>query len=228
MPAARRSPQSTAAFERSVFLNVPFDRAYEASLLALIAGITAFGLVPRSVLDIESDTTGTRLQRLFALLRSCRYSVHDLSRVEARRGEPRFNMPFEAGLACALELAGTAHRFYVLEQRRHRLQRTCSDLNGIDPQIHGGRTDGMLRCLLNLFGRARLDIAMSDLRVFYDLLLSEAREIRREGGGGLGLFEPAHFRRLVLFGQAAVQRLKDEIRPPSPPPRSRRRASARS
>jgi hypothetical protein len=214
----------TPQFERSVFLNVPFDRDYEGHLLALIAGTTAFGLVPRSALDIEPETSGTRLQRLFTLLRSCRYSLHDLSRVGVGRGAPRFNMPFEAGLACALELAGSGHRFYVLERRRHRLQRTCSDLNGIDPQIHEGRPRGVLRCLLNLFGRAGLGIDVPDLLVFYEIMRSEAREIRRESLGGQGLFEPAHFRRLVLAGQATFDRLKNEVRPAVASPRARVRA----
>jgi hypothetical protein len=136
----------------SVFLNVPFDTAYEDCFIALIAGLTGLGLTPRSVLEIAPSPD--RLQRIFELLRACRYSLHDLSRVELSRGRyPRFNMPFETGLATALVLEGTGHERFLLEARSYRLQRTCSDLNGTDPKIHAGRPIGVLRALTNLFGR---------------------------------------------------------------------------
>jgi len=47
-----------------------------------------------------------RLDRIFDLIKSCRYSFHDLSRVELDvRGlaSPRFNLPFELGLAVACD-----------------------------------------------------------------------------------------------------------------------------
>jgi hypothetical protein len=37
----------------------------------------------------------------------------------------------------------------MLEAERHRLQRTLSDLNGIDPGIHGGTIMGMISCVLS-------------------------------------------------------------------------------
>ena len=48
------------------------------------------------------------LERLFELIERCAFSVHDLSRVELslhRPRVPRFNMPFELGLAVALSLS---------------------------------------------------------------------------------------------------------------------------
>lgn len=193
---------------------MPFDRGYQAQLLALIAGLTAFGLVPRSVLEFESRTAASRLHHIFELLRSCRYSLHDLSRVETKRGLPRFNMPFEAGIAFALELSGRRHNCYLLERERGVLARACGDLSGIDPQVHNGSAEGVLHCLLNLFGRARHDIRMPDLEEFHQILRREVRDMRREGMGPRGLFEPASFRRLVLGGQAAALALKNEIQPP--------------
>src|SRR5688500_13444601 len=89
---------------RQVFLNLPFDdiRGYEDCFLAYVAGLLALGLVPRSVLEIPSGGRD-RLTRIFRLMRECRYSIHDLSRIELRGGRyPRFNMPLEAGMATAL------------------------------------------------------------------------------------------------------------------------------
>jgi hypothetical protein len=68
--------------------------------MAYIAGITSFGLVPRATLEIPGGKR--RLDRIFTLIRGCRYSFHDMSRVELdskRPPTPRFNMPFELGLA---------------------------------------------------------------------------------------------------------------------------------
>jgi hypothetical protein len=103
-------PSSTARGRLSAFLNIPYDDAFQNLYLAYIAGITAFGLVPRATLEIPGGAR--RLDRIFELIRGCGYSFHDLSRVELdvrRPVTPRFNMPFELGLALwpRKALAGT-------------------------------------------------------------------------------------------------------------------------
>jgi hypothetical protein len=90
--------------DESVFLNVPYDAGFENLLLAYIAGISAFGFTPRATLEIPFGQR--RLDRILSLIRQCQYSIHDLSRVQLDRKAPRtprFNMPFELGLAVALE-----------------------------------------------------------------------------------------------------------------------------
>jgi len=86
-----------------VFLNLPFDAQHEKIYLALIAGLSALGLTPRCVLEIQP--TSARLTRLLRLISSCEYSIHDLSRVQLSPTAPRcprFNMPFEIGDDCGL------------------------------------------------------------------------------------------------------------------------------
>ena len=83
----------------SVFLNIPYDSAFENLYLAYIAGSNAFGLIPRATLEIP--TSQRRLERILQLIQECAYSIHDLSRVEldAKAPQvPRFNMPFELAL----------------------------------------------------------------------------------------------------------------------------------
>jgi hypothetical protein len=66
--------------------------------LAYIAALTAKGLAPRTTIEIPGSVR--RLDRILELIASCRYSFHDLSRVELGRSRPRaprFNMPFELG-----------------------------------------------------------------------------------------------------------------------------------
>jgi hypothetical protein len=136
---------------RSVFLNVPFDQGYEPLFVALMSSLVALGRVPHSVLEVPEHGDG-RLARILQLIRSCPVSIHDLSRV----GLPvRFNMPFELGIAVALSRIEGRHKFIMLEARRHRLQQTLSDANGIDPGTHGANVKGIISCVLSHLGKPR-------------------------------------------------------------------------
>jgi hypothetical protein len=93
----------------SVFLNIPYDDAFENPLLAYIAGISAFGFVPRATLEIPFGER--RLQRILKLIES---SIHDLSRVQLDRNAPRtprFNMPFDLGLTLEWAMPSTRGSF---------------------------------------------------------------------------------------------------------------------
>ena len=97
--ASRRSRRQPDA----AFLNVPYDSKYEELFLAFLAGLSGFALIPHATLEISGSQR--RLDRIVHLLRRCRYSFHDLSRVEldpTPPATPRFNMPFELGLVVAL------------------------------------------------------------------------------------------------------------------------------
>jgi hypothetical protein len=141
------------ASRRSVFLNVPFDESYEPLFVALISALVALGRTPRSVLEVPEQGDG-RLVRILRLIRSCPVSIHDLSRV----GLPvRFNMPFELGIAVALARIDRGHKFILLEAERHRLQKTLSDVNGIDPGIHRATVRGIISCVLSLLGKQHVN-----------------------------------------------------------------------
>lgn len=112
-----RLPLNTA------FVNVPYDSDYEELFIALIAGLSGFGLIPHATLEISGSER--RLNRIMSLLRRCRYSFHDLSRVELDATPPktpRFNMPFELGLAVGLrQTLRWRHEWFVLEAKAHRV-----------------------------------------------------------------------------------------------------------
>src|SRR5438874_677148 len=103
MPSNRRTrrvARHRVKQELSVFLNIPYDHSFENLYLAYIAGVSAYGRVPRATLEIPSSAR--RLDRILDVMTECSYSIHDLSRVELDRSAPltpRFNMPFELGLA---------------------------------------------------------------------------------------------------------------------------------
>ena len=134
---------------RSVFLNVPFDLEYEPLFIALISALVALGRIPRCVLELPETGQG-RLVRILQLIRSCPVSIHDLSRVEL---PARFNLPFELGIAVALSRFRRNHKFVVLEAKRHRLDKTLSDLKAIDPLIHGATAQGVISGVLSALGR---------------------------------------------------------------------------
>jgi hypothetical protein len=138
----------------SVFLNIPYDGEFENLFLAYIAGLSALGLVPRATLEIP--TSQRRLERILELIDECAYSIHDLSRVQLDRRAPRvprFNMPFELGLAVGQDARRRHERWYVCETVRHRVNKTISDLDGTDVHIHHGTIRGVFGVLCDVFVR---------------------------------------------------------------------------
>jgi hypothetical protein len=139
------------ANRRSVFLNVPFDKGYESLFVSLISALVSLGRVPHCVLEVPDNGMG-RLPRILRLIRSCPVSMHDLSRV----GLPvRFNMPFELGIAVALSRMERRHKFIIFESKQHRLLKTLSDVNGIEPEIHQATARGIISCTMASLGKPR-------------------------------------------------------------------------
>jgi hypothetical protein len=138
-----------------VFLNLPYDPKFENLFLSYICSIHAFGMIPRVTLEIPGGMR--RLDRIFELIQSCEYSVHDLSRVQLDRAKPRtprFNMPFELGLAVAWQKVGDAsHVWFVMEAVNYRLAKSLSDLSGTDAYIHNGTIKGVFREMGNALVR---------------------------------------------------------------------------
>jgi hypothetical protein len=192
--------------QESAFLNIPYDRRYESLYLAFIAGLCAFGLKPRATVEIPS--TRRRLERIVELIRECQYSFHDLSRVQLDRhspATPRFNMPFELGLAVGWSLgANPKHQWFVFESRQHRLEKSLSDLNGTDPHVHDGTARGVLRGLTNALTRKIHDPNLTELDAIYRDLSRAAHEVRLEMKGG-SLFEARPFKHLVSVASRLAQ-----------------------
>jgi hypothetical protein len=139
----------------AVFLNIPYDEEFRDLYVAYIVGLCQLDLVPHLASEIPGGER--RLNRIFQLIRSCRYSLHDLSRVEVSvegSATPRFNMPLELGMTITwANLYPRRHTWFVWESEPYRLQRSASDLNGTDPCIHNGAPEGVLRELCNAFQR---------------------------------------------------------------------------
>lgn len=139
----------------AVFLNIPYDDDFRSLYLAYIVGIYQLRLVPFIASGIPGGER--RLDRVLALIQSCRYSIHDLSRVELSvipPATPRFNMPLELGLTITwAKLHPRRHTWFLWESTPRRLQKSMSDLDGTDPYIHSGAVEGVLSELRNAFVR---------------------------------------------------------------------------
>jgi hypothetical protein len=184
----------------TVFINVPFDAKFERSFIAIISGLVALGFIPHSALEVRSTTD--RLHKIFDLIQRCEFSIHDLSRVELSATSPRcprFNMPFEAGLAIALNLAGAKHECAFFEAKQFRLQKSLSDLNGYDPYLHGNRVKGVLAAVLDLFESSVGSVNSADLFYLYRMVSRDASIIKKQNGNDL--FRASSFRQLVYQSQ---------------------------
>jgi hypothetical protein len=175
--------------------------------LAYIAGVSAFGMTPRATLEIPGSVR--RLDRIFELLSSCSYSIHDLSRVQLDRSAPatpRFNMPFELGLAVAHEKSRGNHIWFVFESMDHRIMKSLSDLNGTDPYIHNGRLDGVFAQIGNAFLRTGPQPTVPRMRTIYRGLRASVPGILHETGSN-SLFAARAFQEL----SAVAVGLADEV-----------------
>jgi hypothetical protein len=195
----------------SVFLNIPYDSRFQSLYLAYIVGLTELGLTPKATLAIPGGIT--RLDRIFELIQSCGYSVHDLSRVELDRtppATPRFNMPLELGLTIAwAKLHPALHTWFVCESVNRRAQKSISDLNGTDFNIHDGTPEGVMRELANIFvrrvGRATVPQMMRSYRALIRMLPT-----LKSNSGSKDVFTARMFIELI----AAASAIRDEINMP--------------
>jgi len=192
----------------SVFLNIPYDKKFTKTYLAYLSGLVSLGLNPKATLAIPGGVT--RLDRIFALIRSCRYSLHDLSSVELDRTHPptpRFNMPLELGITVAwAKLNPMEHTWFVFESQERRAQKSISDLNGTDCNIHGGTEEGVMRELCNAFVRRKRRVTVPEMLEIHRELKKQVPGLMRRSGAA-SVFEPRIFDDLLL----AVGELRDAV-----------------
>jgi hypothetical protein len=205
MPRRKRARRAVGTLPADVFLNIPYDKKFERLYLAYIAGISAFGLVPRATLEIPTGTR--RLDRILKLLSKYHFALHDLSRVEIDRTPPctpRFNMPFELGLSVAWAHVGSKqHAWFVLESQRYRLAKSLSDLNGTDVHVHSGRINGVFRALANAFVRQHRRPSVQQMgRIYRDLRENLAGIL--ETSGSESPFEARAFRDICVLASESA------------------------
>lgn len=170
-----------ASFNESVFINCPFDEEFEPILQAILFCVIYLGFQPRIATE-SNDSSAVRLDKIRTLIEGSRFSIHDLSRCQARkRGEHfRLNMPFELGLdyGCR-QFFGQGRetkKLLILEERPYRYQAVISDLAGCDIKSHGADFQRAVRHVRNWLvseagiqadGASRILGAYSDFQEWY-------------------------------------------------------------
>lgn len=154
MSARHATPRH--AFDRSVFINCPFDRDYLPLLRPLLFTVIYLQFDPH-IASERSDSGERRIDKISALIQGCKYSIHDLSRLRASTaGElARMNMPFELGIEYGCRLFGSerlrSKKCLVLEKDQHEYQKAISDLSGIDIKSHNNEPSAIVRAVRDWF-----------------------------------------------------------------------------
>lgn len=138
------------AYEKSVFVNCPFDAAFEPLFHAIVLTIAARGFMPRCALESEGQAD-PRIVRIARGLIDSKYSIHDLSRYQGEGAQnlARFNMPLELGIALGIrylkEGSANPHNWFVLVPQHFVHQRFISDLAGFDAPDHDQQPATVIR-----------------------------------------------------------------------------------
>lgn len=141
---------SNQDFNKSVFINCPFDPNYQQMLRALIFTVLDLGFKPR-IASERNDAGEVRVSKIKKLIMQSRYSIHDISRMEPlkRKGLPRFNMPFELGLDLGCKEFGEDNlcqkRCLILEKEKYRYKEVISDIPGNDIAAHNNDPETLVR-----------------------------------------------------------------------------------
>ena len=91
------------------------------------------------------------------LIRSSKFSIHDISRLRAKEAGDfsRFNLPFELGVDRGAQLFGVGRMrskcCLILERDQHEFRRALSDLAGIDIKSHQDQPVEVVRAVRNWF-----------------------------------------------------------------------------
>jgi hypothetical protein len=133
-------------YERSVFVNCPFDNDYRRIFDAIVFAVYDCGYIARCSLEAD-DASEVRIDKITKIVTQCRFGLHDISRTELDTATrlPRFNMPFELGLFFGAKRFGRAeHRLkscLILDVELYRYQKFLSDIAGQDVAAHGGNVE---------------------------------------------------------------------------------------
>jgi hypothetical protein len=142
------------SYENSVFVNCPFDREYWPLFEAITFAVYDCGFFPRCALEVD-DSSQVRIEKITDIIRTCRLSIHDISRIETDGDPPlpRFNMPLELGMFLGAKAFGTREQKkkagMVLDTEQYRYQRYISDIAGQDIRAHGGEVPMVIRHVRN-------------------------------------------------------------------------------
>lgn len=153
-----------ASYEESVFINCPFDSAYQSIFRGLVFAVHDCGFVARCAWEIE-DSGEPRISQLYNLIADCKFGIHDISRTELNENDlPRFNMPLEPGIFLgSMQFVKGKHQekiCKVLDRAPYRYQEFISDIAGQDPSAHNQSVEEAIVIVRNWLQSCRQSMIM--------------------------------------------------------------------
>jgi hypothetical protein len=174
-------------FEQNVFINCPFDDDYYILLRPILFTILYHGYSPRIATE-SFDSGSLRIEKIKHLILSSKYSIHDLSRITAKKEGDiyRLNMPFELGIDWGCKCFSpqgskqVEKKILILEEKQYRYMHAISDINGFDIKSHENIPREVVRAVRNWFVEAvgcvnteSPSVIWNDFTEFYDTFLKE-------------------------------------------------------
>ena len=158
---------------KNVFINCPFDDDYRQLLLSIVFTTKFLGFIPR--LTLEKSASGiARIGQIIDLINSCKYGVHDLSRMVSSKEDEhaRMNMPFELGVdfGCKQFKSGkwAGKKILILEKEKYRYQAALSDLSGSDIKTHSNEPMLLVKAVRDWFVTEELNTGPSHKKIWYN------------------------------------------------------------
>ena len=162
-----------AAYEESVFLNVPFDKKFARLFDALTFAIHDCGFVARSALEVD-DSGQARVAKILDIIEQSKFGIHDISRagIDRNTGFARFNMPLELGFFLGAKRYGSARDrqkcCLVLDRERYRYRNFCSDIAGQDIRAHNDEPREAIRAVRDWLSTQRPNVQMPGGKAIFD------------------------------------------------------------
>lgn len=141
-------------YDKSIFVNCPFDDGYQPLLKTLLFSIIYMGYKPRIALESQ-DSAEVRISKIIGIIKESRFGIHDLSRIKStKRGEYfRLNMPFELGLDIGCKTFGGKKfknkKCLIFEKDRYEYQKALSDISGSDIIAHHNSAETICKEIRN-------------------------------------------------------------------------------
>lgn len=146
---------------QDVFINCRFDNDWNDKFEAIAFAIIGCGFRVRCAREVD-DAGGTRISKLYKIIRESRYGIHDIScvQLDPNHNLPRFNMPLEVGIfLAAKEYGGISQKdkkCLIFDRDQYRYQIFISDLNGMDITAHNDDVNVIITSIRNfLFTSSR-------------------------------------------------------------------------
>ena len=138
-------------YNRSVFINCPFDDDYRPLFEAIVWTVQDMGLLARCATE-RADAGEVRLQKIMDIIAGCKYGIHDISRADINSPDlPRFNMPYELGLFMGCVRYGNGRHkekvTLILDSEKYRYQQFLSDIAGQDIKAHRNEPEQVVKAV---------------------------------------------------------------------------------